>query len=62
LLVHGIADGTVPVEDAHRLLSVSHRARLLLVEGDHDLRNALAPHAHTLVMFLQSAFHPLSGS
>jgi len=60
LLVHGIADGTVPVEDAHRLLSVSHRARLLLVEGDHDLRDALAPHAHTLVMFLQSAFYGAS--
>jgi pimeloyl-ACP methyl ester carboxylesterase len=55
LLVHGRTDGTVPVEDAQRLLAVSNHARLLLVDGDHDLREALAPHAQTLVDFVRAA-------
>jgi hypothetical protein len=55
LLLHGRADGTVPVEDAQRLLAVSGRARLLLVDGDHDLREALAPHSQSLVAFLRTA-------
>jgi len=55
LLVHGRADGTVPVDDAQRLLAVSSRARLLLVDGDHDLREALAPHSQALVAFLRTA-------
>jgi pimeloyl-ACP methyl ester carboxylesterase len=58
LLVHGRHDRTVPVEDAHRLLAVSSHARLLLVDGEHDLRQALAPHAHALVTFLQHALEP----
>ena len=58
LLVHGRADGTVPVDDAHRLLAVSGRARLLLVDGDHDLREALAPHSQTLIDFLRTACAP----
>lgn len=56
LLVHGIGDRTVPVEDAYRLLAASSQARLLLVDGDHDLREALAPHARALVAFLSTAF------
>lgn len=56
LLVHGLGDRTVPVEDARRLLATSTNARLLLVEGDHDLRETLAPHASALVGFLHSAF------
>ncbi|MDP1900647.1 MAG: alpha/beta fold hydrolase [Rubrivivax sp.] len=55
LLVHGRADTTVPVGDARRLLATSGRASLLLVDGDHDLRDALAPHADTLVDFLRAA-------
>ena len=55
LLVHGRSDSTVPVSDAQRLRAVSGRARLLLVEGDHDLREMLAPHAPTLVDFLTAA-------
>lgn len=55
LLVHGRADSTVPVSDAQRLLAVSGCARLLLVDGDHDLRDALAPHANVLVGFLRAA-------
>ena len=58
LLVHGLHDRTVPVEDAYRLLTASSRARLLLVDGEHDLREALAPHAHTLVAFLLQALEP----
>jgi pimeloyl-ACP methyl ester carboxylesterase len=55
LLVHGRNDTTVPVSDARRLLAVSGRARLLLVNGDHDLRASLAPHAGALVDFLRAA-------
>ena len=55
LLVHGRSDTTVPFNDAQRLLAVSGHARLLLVDGDHDLRDALAPHAPTLVEFLSAA-------
>jgi pimeloyl-ACP methyl ester carboxylesterase len=55
LLVHGRSDSAVPVGDSQRLLAVSSRARLLLVEGDHDLRGTLAPHAPTLVEFLTTA-------
>ncbi len=55
LLVHGTGDRSVPVNDAHRLLASCDRARLLLVDGDHDLRGALTPHARTLVDFLPQA-------
>lgn len=55
LLVHGLSDRTVPVDDAHRLQTVSRKARLMLVKGDHDLREALAPHAPALVAFLRDA-------
>jgi dipeptidyl aminopeptidase/acylaminoacyl peptidase len=55
LLVHGRGDSTVPVGDAQRLLAASGRARLLLVDGDHDLRKAMAPHAKTLVDFLRTS-------
>ncbi len=56
LLVHGLRDRTVPVEDAYRLLATSSAARLLLVVRNRDLREAIATHAHTLVSFLHSAF------
>jgi dipeptidyl aminopeptidase/acylaminoacyl peptidase len=56
LLVHGLQDGTVPFNDASRLQAASAGARLLPVAGDHDLREALMPHAHTLVDFLKRAF------
>ncbi len=63
LLVHGQSDDTVPVDDARRLCAASPQARLLLVAGDHDLREALAPHAPTLVDFLRMAFAtPLAAS
>ena len=55
LLVHGMSDATVPVGDAQRLLAAAGHAHLLLVDGDHDLRLALAPHAPALVDFLQTA-------
>jgi hypothetical protein len=55
LLVHGRSDSTVPVDDAQRLLAVSSQARLLLVDGEHDLREALAPHGKALVDFLVAA-------
>jgi len=55
LVVHGRADSVVPMGDAQRLVERSARARLLLVDGDHDLREGLAPHAGTLVDFLRAA-------
>ena len=65
LLVHGGQDDTVPVSDAQRLLVASSTARLLLVDGGHDMRGTLAPHAATLVDFLRtacatSAGHPVA--
>lgn len=58
LLVHGRQDPVVPVGDAHRLLAANDGARLLLVNGDHDLRATLTPHADTLVDFLVEACTP----
>ncbi len=55
LLVHGSEDDAVPVTDAKRLLAASRHARMLLVEGDHDLRAAVALHGQALVEFLQAA-------
>lgn len=60
LLVHGRADTTVPYGDALRLQAVSGRVELLAVEGDHDLRDALAADAEALVAFVQSACAPVA--
>ncbi len=51
LLVHGKQDRTVPLSDAHRLRALLRRGELLIVDGDHDLRVALLPHADRLVRF-----------
>lgn len=51
MLVHGAQDRTVPLADAHRLQALLRRGTLLVVEGDHDLRPSLAPHADQLVRF-----------
>lgn len=51
LLVHGAQDRVVPLSDAHRLQAALPCGELLVVEGDHDLRLALAPHADQLVRF-----------
>jgi len=45
LLVHGRDDRTVPLTDAHRLHAALRCGEMLVVEGDHDLRASLAPHA-----------------
>jgi pimeloyl-ACP methyl ester carboxylesterase len=58
LLVHGRADATVPYGDALRLHAASGRVELLAVEGNHDLRDALAADAEALVAFVQSACAP----
>jgi pimeloyl-ACP methyl ester carboxylesterase len=55
LLVHGTADATVPFEDARRLAAVCAAAALLPVDGGHDLRGALIPHAPALISFLDAA-------
>ena len=56
LLVHGLQDRTVPFDDARRLQAACADAQLLPVAGDHDLREALMPHADPLVNFLRRAF------
>ena len=55
MVVHGLDDATVPVEEARRLHRARPDAELLLVPGDHDLREALAPHAPRIVGFLAAA-------
>lgn len=55
LLVHARQDTVVPLEDAQRLQAVLRQGEALLVDGDHDLRGALEPHAGRLVAFLANA-------
>ena len=55
LLVHGRQDRTVPMRDAIRLQCAAPCSRLLHVDGDHDLRKALAPHASTVCAFLAAS-------
>lgn len=55
LVVHGLTGKVVPLGDATRLVASSSRVRLLQVDGEHDLREALAPHAGTRVDFLRAA-------
>lgn len=54
MLVHGAQDQTVPLSDAHRLHAVLRFGELLVVEGDHDLRMSLAPHADQRVHFFRT--------
>ena len=62
MLVHGLDDATVPVDDARRLHRARPDAELLLVAGDHDLRDALAPHARRIVRFLEAALRDPPGA
>lgn len=55
LVVHGLQDAVVPAIDAVRLVARSGRAQLLQLEGGHDLREALAPHAVAVLAFLHAA-------
>lgn len=55
LVVHGREDTLVPPGDAARLVKQSERAQLLHMDGNHDLREAMAPHAATVVNFLRTA-------
>ena len=55
LFVHGAGDTSVPLADAQRLSGACPRGELLIVDGDHDLRGALAPHTARIVDFLRSA-------
>lgn len=56
MLAHGRDDTTVPVDDARRLQRVAQQAELVIVAGEHDLREALAPLAPVIVDFLRRAF------
>jgi uncharacterized protein len=59
LLVHGHDDEAVPFGDAQRLLEAARsagvHATLLELPGQHDLREALAPHVHQITGFLRQA-------
>lgn len=56
LLVHGRHDTTAPFDDALRLqAAAAPGTALVAVDGDHDLREALAPHAEAIVDFLREA-------
>ena len=57
LLVHGQSDTVVPYLDAQRLKACSYgnSAELLLVDGDHDLSDALNEHVPALTGFLRAA-------
>jgi len=52
LRVHGAMDTTVPLADARRLRAALRDGELLVVDGQHDLRGALRPHAPRIVDFL----------
>lgn len=53
LLIHGRNDTIVSLADAQRLQRSAQKAELLVVEGGHDLRETLAPHAPEIVDFLR---------
>lgn len=55
LVVHGRADTVASSGDAERIAAAGAHARLLLVNGAHDLRDALAPHSTDIVEFLRAA-------
>ncbi|MFD2183531.1 alpha/beta hydrolase family protein [Rhodoplanes azumiensis] len=55
LVVHGRHDATVPFADAERLVAAAPQARLVAVDGDHDLRDALGAHTGAVVDFLVAA-------
>lgn len=61
LLVHGAQDRTVPLSDAHRLRAALRHGELLVVDGDHDLRPALTPHAERFVGFLATHLQAHAG-
>lgn len=54
LLVHGARDETVPLADAEALRRRLRRGELLVVDGGHDLRDALAEHEHRIIGFIQT--------
>ena len=62
LLVHGEQDQTVPLSDARRLRALLRSGELLVVEGDHDLRVALAPHAEELVRFFSTHLEAMASA
>lgn len=53
--MHRRDDSTVPFSDAERLRRAAPHAQLVPVEGDHDLREALGPHADEMVAFMVTA-------
>ena len=55
LLVHGIQDQLVPIEDARRLLAAGRAGmvRLLEVPGGHDPRKAFKAHLSEVIDFLR---------
>jgi hypothetical protein len=54
LVIHGDADGTIPLSDAHLLRQAGgNRARLLVVEGaDHRSSKAFLEHSDEITGFV----------
>jgi dipeptidyl aminopeptidase/acylaminoacyl peptidase len=61
LLVHGMEDRSIPVEDARAIHArrAGDTTRLLLVPGGHQAGTALRSHGHELVGFLHQALGSL---
>lgn len=55
MLVHGRHDTTVPLGDGLRLRAALGGGEWLVVDGDHDLRDALVPHAPRIIGFLKGS-------
>jgi len=56
LLVHGSADATVPVAEAHQIRAASSSARLLEVPGCHEDFGDIDAHLPMVLDFLDVAF------
>lgn len=62
LIVHGLADRTVPAADARRLHRASGRSTLLLLPGvGHDRAAELMPHLQRIIAWLNQALRRAEG-
>jgi len=63
LLVHGTADRTVPLSDAHRIYRnrTNERVRFLAIpDADHGSTERVEQHADALLVFLDATLRPLA--
>jgi alpha-beta hydrolase superfamily lysophospholipase len=63
LLVHGTADRTVPLSDAHRIYRnrIDDQVRFLAIpDAGHDSTDRVERHADELLAFLDATLKPLA--